>query len=134
MAQGFSTYLANAILNWVKSTTMPADPAAVYVALFDGDPTEAGSGGTEVTTDIDATGRKAVTFGAITSRAMANDAEVDFGTSDGTADVTHWGLFDASSSGNMLFWSPLETPRSVTAGDPVKFAVGDLEISLVTTD
>lgn len=129
---GLSTYLANAVLNWLKSTAMPSDPANTYIALFDGDPTDAGSGGTEVTATIDATGRKAVTWGSIASKKMSNSADVDFGTADGGADITHIGLFDASTSGNMLASFELATPRTVTAGDPVKFATGDLVFDLTT--
>lgn len=130
MSEGFSSYLAGAVLAWVKSTAMPADPAAVYAALFNGDPS---AGGTEVTATIDATGRKAVTFGAVASKAMSNSADVDFGTADGGATVSYWGLYDAASAGNLLFYSPLETTRVVVTADPVKFAIGDLTIDLNTT-
>lgn len=129
---GLSTYLAGAVLAWIKSTAMPADPAAVYVGLFDGDPTDAGSGGTEVTADITGAARIAVTFGAVTAKAMANNADVDFGTSDADVDVTHFGLFDADTAGNMLGSAALDTPRTIVTGDPVKFATGDFTFSLAT--
>ena len=120
------SYLGDAILNWIKSTAFPSDPTAVYVSLWDGNPS---SGGTDVTTTIDATGRKAVTFGAVAARSMANDAEVDFGTSDADADVSWFALHDASTSGNRLISFALNTPRSISTGDPVKFAIGDLILS-----
>lgn len=129
---GLSTYFANAILNWIKSSAFPSDPANVYCALFDGDPTDAGSGGTEVTGTIDSTGRKAVTFGSISGKTMANSADIDFGLADAGADVTHVAIFDASSGGNMLGSFELASPRTVTTGDPVKFAIGDLVWDLTT--
>lgn len=129
MASEMSNYLSSAVLNWIKSTAFPADPANVYVALFDGDPTASGAGGTEVTTTIRVAGRVAATFGAVTSRAISNSADIDFGTAAGGADVTHAALFDAASSGNMICWSPLDTPRSIITGDPVVIPTGDFNIN-----
>lgn len=120
------TYLGDAILNWLKSTAFPSDPAAIYVSLWDGNPN---SGGVDKTTTIDASGRKAVTFGAVAARAMANDAEIDFGTADAGANVSWYAIHDASSGGNRLISFALNTPRSISSGDPVKFAIGDLVIS-----
>jgi len=129
MASELSNYLANNILEWFRSTTMPADPANIYVALFNGDPTAAGSGGTEVTTTIRVAGRLAVTWGAVASRQIANSAAIYFGTAAGGATVTHAALYDAASSGNMLAWTPLDTTRVVVTGDPVVIPTGDLTVN-----
>ena len=129
MASELSNYLANAILGWFGGDDMPTAPATVYVALFNGDPTAAGSGGTEVTTTIRAGGRVAVDWGAVASRARANDAQIDFGTAAGAATVTHAAIFDASTAGNMLAYTPLDNTRNVNAGDPVVFPVGDLSVN-----
>lgn len=129
---GLSTYLAGAYLNWIKGVAMPAAPAAVYVALYDGDPTDAGTGGTDVTLTIDSTGRKAATFGAISAKAISNSADVDFGTADAAANVTHFAVWDAATAGNMIGSAALTAARAVALGDPCKFLVGDLDITLVT--
>lgn len=129
MASELSNYLANEILDWLKGTDMPAAPTSVYVALFNGDPTAAGTGGTEVTATIRPAGRVAVTFGAIAARQITNSADVDFGTADASANVTHAALFDAASAGNMLAFSPLDTPRSITGDDPVLIPIGDLRLN-----
>lgn len=129
---GLSTYLAAEFLNWIKGTAIDTAPTSVYVALYDGDPTDAGSGGTDVTDTIRTAGRVAVTFGSITDKAMANGADVDFGEADGAADVTHFAVWDAATSGNMLGSAALTTQRTVAPGDPCKFLIGDLVISLAT--
>jgi hypothetical protein len=126
MASELSNYLANAILNYLDGDAMPSAPADVYVALFDGDPTATGSGGTEVTTTIRVAGRLAVTWGAVSSRACSNSADIDFGLAAGAADVTHIAIFDASSAGNMLMYSPVDNVRNILAGDPVVIPTGDL--------
>lgn len=107
---------------------MPAAPAALYVALFNGDPTDAGTGGTEVTTTIRAAGRVAVTFGAISGGGtMASNAAVNFGNAAGSATVTHFAIFDAASAGNLLGSAALTGgSQSITAGTAVSFASGAL--------
>jgi|SRR5215217_442246 len=129
MASELSNYLANEILDWLKAGAMPTAPATVYVALFSADPTAAGTLTNEVTTTIRVAGRVGVTWGAVTSRAITNSADVDFGAAAGGASVTHFGLFDASSAGNMLGWSPLDTPRTIVAADPVVFPTGSLNVN-----
>jgi len=128
---GFSNYTQNAILNWLKGTDMPEAPAALYVALFNGDPTDTGSGGDEVTTDIRTAGRLAATFGSITGNtSIANSAEVDFGAAAGGETVSHFAIFDAASGGNMLGSNALASSQTVVAGNLVKFAIGALTITV----
>lgn len=124
MASELSNYMANAVLEWVAGTNMPTAPTS-YIALFNGDPTPAGTGGTEVTTTIRPAGRLAVTWGDPASRQISNDANVDFGTADANATVTHAAIFDAASGGNMLLFSPLDNTRTIVAGDPVVIPIGD---------
>lgn len=127
----FSNYLKNQILNWVKSTAFAADPAAVYCALWNGDPTDDGLSGTENTTTIRAAGRVAITFGAIAgNQSIANSVAVDFGAADAGATVTHFAIFDAAAAGNMLFHSALDTTRVIVTSDPVQFPIGDLSVLL----
>lgn len=129
MASELSNYLANEILDWFKAGAMPTAPASVYVALFNGDPTAAGSGGTEVTTTIRVAGRLAASWGAVTSRAIANNADINFGAAAGGATVTHAAIFDAASAGNMLCYTPLDNSRVIVAGDPVVIPSGDLQVN-----
>jgi hypothetical protein len=127
---GHSTYLANAHLNWLKGTAMPTAPAALYVALFNGDPTDAGTGGTEVTTTIRTAGRVSVApagWSAISAKAITNTGVVDFGNAAGAATVTHFGVFDAVSAGNMLGSAALSSGSgSISAGTATNFAIGAL--------
>lgn len=128
---GLSTYTQNAILNWLKGTAMPAAPAAVYVGLFNGDPTDSGSAGVEVTTAVRAAGRLAVPFGAITSNtSVANSAEILFGASATATNVTHLALFSAASGGTLLGSGSVAAPGPVPLGAEVKFPVGALTFSV----
>lgn len=120
-----SVYLGDAIFNWLKSTAFPADPAAVYAGLFDGDPQGAG---VEVTQTISLT-RQAITFGAIASRSMSNNAELDFGDASGAADVDYVSIHDASTGGNLLASAAVDTPASITGGEKVAIGAGDLDLT-----
>lgn len=126
---GFSDYVENAVLNWMRGSAMPSAPSAVYIALFSSDPTDAATGGTEVTTTVRTAGRVAATFGASTAGAMSNSAIVDFGAAAGAATVSHFAAFDAATGGNKLFSGALTASKSVTAGDPVSFAAGALSLT-----
>ena len=123
-----SNYLENAVINAVLRNTTYTSPATVYVGLFTSDPTDAGSG-TEVSGGSYA--RTAVTFGSPSNGVTTNSAAVEF--PQATADwgtVTHIGLHDASSSGNLLFHTVLDTSKAIATGDIFKIASGNLSVTL----
>jgi hypothetical protein len=125
---GFSDYLENKILDHLRGVAF-AIPAGLYVALYSAAPTDAG-GGTEVTTTIRAAGRPAASFGAAAAGTMGNNAIVDFGASAGSATVTHFALFDATTAGNMLAWGAVTTQLAITPSITVTFPIGTLTVAL----
>ena len=126
-----SDYLEAAVLNHVFRNTALTSPTTVYVGLWNGDPTDTGLGGTEVTTTIDATGRKAATFGAPSGGVIASTADVDFGAADAGATITHFAIMDAASAGNMLAHGALVGgSQTISTGNDVKFATGNLTVTL----
>lgn len=126
----FSTYLEGKILNWIKGSNMPSAPGNAYCGLFNGDPGDSGTGGTEVTTTIRVAGRRAVSFGAISGHTIVNNSTCDFGTAAGGATVTHFGIFDSVSGGNLLMSGALSISVTVIAGNAVSFASGALSLSV----
>jgi hypothetical protein len=44
--------------------------------------------------------------------------------------VVALGIFDASTSGNLLAWADLTTSKLVGNGDTPSFAAGDLDVTL----
>ena len=121
-----SNYLENKLIDHALGTTTFTKPAAVYIALYTALPSDA-TAGTEVTGGSYV--RKVATFNAASSGAATNSANVDF-TSMPTTTVVGVGVLDALSSGNLLFWSSLPSPVSVTSGDTVRIASGSISISL----
>lgn len=131
MASDLSTYLGNKIVRWLGGTTMPAAPATLYFALFNGDPKGAG---VEVTDDVDAGGRLAVTWtvpAAGVDNELVNSADIDFGDSDSDTTLSYGALYDAASSGNLLASKALPGgPFTVTTGSAVKFNTGGVTFTV----
>ena len=125
---GFSDYTENKVLDLLRGTAW-TPPAGLYIGLYSAAPTDAG-GGTEVTTTIRVAGRVAATFPAASGGTMSNSALVDFGTAAGAATVTHFGIFDAASGGNLLAWNAVTTPLAIGAGVQVSFPIGTLTVTL----
>ena len=124
----FSNYLENALVNAVLRNTAYTSPTTVYVSLYTTDPTDADTG-TEVSGGSYA--RTAVTFGAPSNGVTTNSADVTFPTSTASwGTVTHIGIHDASTAGNLLFHTPLDTAKTIDSGDIFKIETGNLSVTL----
>lgn len=126
MAGNLSNYLENKVLDHILGTTTYTKPSAVYVALYTSAPGDSG-GGTEVSGGSYA--RQASTFDAAASGATQNSGNIDF-TGMPSCTVVAIGIHDALTSGNLLVWGTLSTNKSLDAGDTLRIATGDLDISL----
>ena len=123
-----SNYLENALINATLRNTSFTSPAAVYVGLYTTDPGE-GNTGTEVSGGSYA--RTAVTFGAPSNGVSTNSGSVTFPTATGTwGTVTHIGILDASTSGNLLYYTPLDASKSISSGDVFTISAGNLSVTL----
>ena len=124
----FSNYLENALINAVLRNTSYTSPTTVYVSLYTSDPTDADTG-TEVSGGSYA--RTAVTFGAPSNGVSTNSADVTFPTCTASwGTVTHVGIHDASTAGNLLFHTPLDTSKTIDSGDIFKITSGNLSVTL----
>ena len=124
----FSNYLENALINATLRNTSYTSPTTCYVALYTADPTDADSG-TEVSGGSYA--RTSVTFGAPSNGVATNSADVTFPTSTGSwGTVTHVGVRDAVTSGNLLYHAALTTSKTVSSGDIFKISSGNLSVTL----
>lgn len=123
-----SNFLENALINATLRNTTYTSVATVYVSLWTSDPTDAGSG-TEVSGGSYA--RTAVTFGAPSGGVTTNNADVTFPTATGSWGTVGWiGINDASTSGNLLYHSPLDTSKTIDTGDIFKISSGNLSVTL----
>ena len=123
-----SNYLENALINVTLRATSYTAPTTVYVALYTTDPTDADTG-TEVSGGSYA--RTAVTFAAPSNGVTTNSADVTFPTCTASwGTVTHIGLRDASTSGNLLYHTPLDASKTIDLGDIFKITTGNLSVTL----
>ena len=126
---GFTDYLEGALLKHVFTNTAYTSPTTVYAALFTVAPSDTG-GGTEVSGGAYA--RQSMAFSVSGTGTLAtNSAAVEYPTA--TADygtVVAVGIFDASTSGNLLAYANLTTSKTVSSGDVFRFNAGDVDITL----
>ena len=123
-----SNYLENALINATLRATTFTSPSVVYVGLYTADPTDAGSG-TEVSGGSYA--RQSVTFGAPSNGVSTNSAAVEFPQCTSTwGTVSHIGILDASTSGNLYYHTALDSSKLIETGDVFKIAIGNLSVTL----
>ena len=128
MASEMSTYLQDKVVNLSLRNTSYTPPTTVYVGLFTSTVTAGGSG-TEVSGGSYA--RTSATFSASSSGATANSADITFPTATASwGTVTYVGLYDASSAGNLLYFTPLDVSKTIDSGDIFKITTGNLTVSL----
>lgn len=127
---GKSKYLEQKILNHVLRNTTYTPPAALYMALFTTDPTDAGTG-TEVSGGAYA--RQSIAFNAPSpsgATTCANTTDVLFPVSTAAwGTVTYFGIYDAVTSGNLLYSGPLTPNKAVAVSDQIKIAAGTLSVT-----
>jgi hypothetical protein len=130
----FSIHLAEALLNHTFRGSTPstdyAQPLDIYLSLHDANPTGDGLEGSELLGGTYA--RELVTFSVPNvSHEVTNSNEVTFiGLPSVAGGITHIGLWDAVTGGNMLFYDNYGT-TIITEGDAITMAVGSLTLRLL---
>jgi len=127
----FSNYLEDQITGWIAGTSMTA-PTATFVQLYNGDPLDTGLGGTALYSRITvASGAGSWTRGTGGNGTITNASAFTITSSaTATASATHVAVFDASASGNLLFFGQLTTAKTIASGDEVKFNASALTLTV----
>jgi hypothetical protein len=118
-----SDYLEVELRKHLFRTGSFTKPTELWVALFTVTPSDSG-GGTEVTggsyarvqrDPLDANWTAASATDGVTDNAAA----VTFATpSANWGTVVAFGIFDASTAGNLLVWGPITPNKTINNGDP----------------
>jgi hypothetical protein len=136
-----TTFLAGRVLDQVLKHNAEFSytwPTTVYAALFTSDPTVAGLFTGEVATGAGVTdyARQPITWATIgVGNSVSNSTAITYPVSTagyGASPIGWVGICDtvATASG-MLYQGPLVTPKTITAGDQVSFAIGALVMTEV---
>lgn len=122
-----SNYLELKFLDHFTGTASTTAPSAVYLGLATASLQDDASG-TELSGNNYT--RKAITFASASGGSIASNSAVEFNSATGSwGDVSHWGIWDASSSGNLLFHGSFTASKTIASGDILKVASGSLTIS-----
>lgn len=125
-----SDHAEKLLLDWMMTSGTATRPTAWFVALYTAAPSDAG-GGTEVSGAGYA--RQSVAFDAAATPGgtTSNSADVSFTAAGGDyGTVTHLGIFDASSSGNLLWHGILTASKAVEDGDTITFSAGNIDLTM----
>ncbi|WP_137389160.1 phage tail fiber protein [Rhodoligotrophos defluvii] len=123
-----SNYLGNKFLDHALGVASYTMPTTVYLALYTTNPTAANSG-----TEVSGNGysRQACAFNAASGLTTANTAQENFTASGGAfGTVTHWGILDAATTGNLLFFGQWTNAKTINDGDTFRVEAGELDISV----
>ena len=138
-----SDYLENKIVDQLFRGQTAPTTSTLYVALLTAAPSDSG-GGTEVSGGAYA--RVAVTSsltnwagtqsaGSTTASSgtggqTSNNIAITFPTPSATwGTATHFGIYDASTGGNLLFHGALSIAKTINESDTVTFPVGTLSVT-----
>jgi hypothetical protein len=136
MATGasLSNNAENTVLAWLLTnatlTGTQVRPSAWYVGLFSD---TAGTTTDQPSTELTGNGytRQAVTFNTPASGSTSNAGVVTFTASGGAWSTANYvGIFDASATGNLIFWGALSTSKTLANGDQLQFSAGSITVSL----
>lgn len=123
-----SDYLETALLNETLRNVGYTPAATVYVALYTSDPTDADAG-TEVSGGSYA--RQAATFAAPSGGSSSTSADISFPVATGNwGTITHIGIRDALTLGNLLYHGALDASKTINTGDQFKILSGNLTVTL----
>lgn len=127
-----SDYLENKLLNHVLGGEDYSRPATVYIALYTVAPTDAG-GGTEVSGASyarAAVANNATNFPAAAGGGKANGTVIEFvRAEENWGTIVAWGIFDAATGDNLMFWGAVTEEREIQNGDMARIAVGGISLT-----
>ena len=123
-----SNYLANAVVNATVRNSAYSTPPTAYLALFLSDPTKEDVG-------LECSGasysREPITMNAPVGGLSRNTNDVEFSPATGTwGEITHVGIYDAVTNGNLLYYTELLSAKTIEAGDIFKIAIDNLSLQL----
>lgn len=138
-----SDFLENKLIDQLFRGQAAPTTTTLYVGLLTAAPSDSG-GGTEATGGSYA--RVAVTSSLAnwagtqsagstvassgTGGQTSNNTAITFPTPSATwGTVTHFGIYDAASGGNLLFWGALTISKTINQADTVTFPAASLSIT-----
>jgi len=123
-----STYLANKLLDHTLRNVAYTPPTTAYLALYTSVP-----GPEDTGTEVSGGGyaRQAVTFGVASGGQVVSSTDVVFPVATASwGTITHIGVKDASTGGNLLYYAALSASKTIASEDQIKFPAGQITFSM----
>lgn len=128
MAGNLTDYLELALLEHSTGRAEFTKPTATYAGLFLVAPTDSAAGTEVSAADYD---RIEISWGAAASGAIANDAEINFGSaSSNWGTIVALGILDQLTTGNLLWYGTLGNTVTINSADSYKISTGGLTLAL----
>jgi len=139
-----SDYLENKLIDWLIRGQAYTAPTSVYLGLLTAAPSDSGAG-TEVSGNNYGRATVACSMANFAGTQSAGSTVASSGSGGTTSNnntisfatpsaswglVTHFGVYDAVSGGNLLFYGTLGTSKTINSGDTVSFAAAALTIQI----
>lgn len=129
---GFSVYYAQRQINDLRGTPQ-TPPSNLYLALFVADPTDSNITANEISAawyGRQLVGALAAPTGSGT--ATSNQNQISFNAvTDNAVTITHWGIYDASTGGNLWMSGTWTTPKVMNVDDVFVVNAGELTLNFV---
>ena len=124
---GFSDYLETKVLEHVFGGTSYTSPSTLYVALFTVVPSD---GSTVVEVSGGSYARQTGAF-TVSGGTASNTSAIEYAVATANyGTVVGVGIYDASTSGNLLASGALNSTKVVSTGDIFRFNASDLNVTL----
>jgi len=124
----FTNFLETEILDHVFGGNAYSAPGTLYVALF----TAVSDGEAGTVTEVSGGGyaRQSAAF-TVSGNTASNSASIEYPTATASyGTVTHVGIYDASTGGNLMAYASLTASKAIDTGDVFRIPTGDLDITL----
>ena len=127
---GLSNYAEDLVLDWLFTANSATRPTSWYVGLYTVAPGE-GGGGTEVSGNAYVRQSATFTVSGTAPTTAENSVAIEFPTATGNGGtIVAAGIFDASTSGNLIAFADLTASKTIQSGDVLRFNASTLTITL----
>jgi hypothetical protein len=127
----FSNYLEEELIDFTLRLQAAPTINSIYIGLANSYDITDGSSFEEVATGDTSYARQGAAFDAPVDGVTQNTALIQWtAAASEWGTITHIGIFDADTAGNILYWAQLATERTVGEDDVFQIPAGNLTVTL----
>ena len=124
----FSNHLADKLIDATVRNIPYDTPEDVFIALYTTDPTKEDIGAEVSEASYN---RQPISMTVPVEGQSENSAQIDF--AEATSNwgmVTHIGIRDQASDGNLMYFTAIDNPKNILTGDQFRINVDKLKLTL----